>query len=313
SVYIEDIFSYVNQILIDIAIRTCYGEAAKKDPAFLSSINLLLSQNVSYGERCINDLLKFRIFNKKSNIEKAKCYLRDFTVFNFLLFYLYSKQCLADFILKNQLKYNISNDIFYTSLPSYFYLFVTLLGYKLSNFLIDISLNPTEFKKLEAEQKAIIVEHQKTITAKHLNKMVQLDAAIAESVRLGNSKLSMKEALHDVFLSNGIFVPKGSIVQFNTISYDRSHQIFNKHPHDFIPERHFELGTKLGETSPTNLVWGYERTCPYRNYCANIMKLFVANLIRGYTVSQGNGPPISTGLRLKGVEFGLMLMLRRIQ
>ncbi|PVV02730.1 hypothetical protein BB560_002808 [Smittium megazygosporum] len=190
---------------------------------------------------------------------------------------------------ENQEELAIPNDAFYTSIPTYFYLFVTLLGYAFSNFLVDISLSKQIFQKLENEQRMIMERHARMITIEQLDEMVYLDAALTESLRLGNNKMSIKEALCDIFLPNGVFIPKKSLVQFNTISHNRSASTFNGHPHEFIPERHPELGTKLDVTSKTNLVWGLGSSeCPYRRYCAIVMKLFAATLIRSYKISQGN-------------------------
>ncbi|PVV03119.1 hypothetical protein BB560_002409 [Smittium megazygosporum] len=61
-----------------------------------------------------------------------------------------------------------------------------------------------------------------------------------EYVFIENISEYIKQILTDI-----VFVPKGSLAKFNTLTQNRSSQIFKKRPHDFIPERHFKLGTKL--------------------------------------------------------------------
>ncbi|PVV01037.1 hypothetical protein BB560_004560 [Smittium megazygosporum] len=287
-VYINNVFDYINQILIDIAVRQCYGESAAKDPYFLDSIFSLFESEVSFGEKAILSLLKFSVFNRKSKSDRARDFLRDFVLKGRLK--KMSKKTIGDnyslvnIILKNQVKINISDDIFYTALPDYLILFVTLLGDKLPNFLIDISLDPTVFKKLEIEQKKIMAKYGKRITISCLNEMVYLDAAILESIRLG---ITMKESQCDFFLPNGVFVPKGSFVKFNNITHNRTSPAFKMQPHNYIPERHFKIGTKLGVISENNLMWGLGKGCPYRKYCEYFLKLFASTLIRNYKISQG--------------------------
>ncbi|PVV05203.1 hypothetical protein BB560_000282 [Smittium megazygosporum] len=276
SVFIEDAFSY----------------ASKKDPEFLNSLMLLLQSDISFGEKYMGSLRKFRIFNIKSKSEIAREFLRDFVLkgqFQALNEDSFEEnECLAYILLKNQEKFSIPDNVFYTALPSYLYLFITLHGYALSNFLIDISLNPYVFKQLEKEQKKIISKYGEKITTKSLNQMVYLDAAITESFRLGSNNMSMKQSLQDIILPNGVFMPKASFVKFNSITHNRSSEIFKNQPHDFIPERHFFLGNKLNKISITNLTWGLGRECPYRKLCSATLKLFSAILIRNYRISQND-------------------------
>ncbi|PVU85919.1 hypothetical protein BB560_006858, partial [Smittium megazygosporum] len=248
-VFIENIFTYINQILVDIAIRQCYGESAKNDSKFLSLIMLLLGQRFFFGEKYLNELLRFRLFSIRQESDIAREYLKGFvTKGTFKKLIEGSKDenhCFVNLILKNQKELDIPDDIFYTSLPDYLYLFVTLIGVKLSNFLVDVSLNPLVCEKLEIEQKSIIAHYGKEITMRHLDKMVYLDAAITESLRLSNNKMPMKEALCDIYLPNGVFVPRSSFCGYSNLARSRSSKLFLDDPHDFIPERHLKLGTKL--------------------------------------------------------------------
>ncbi|PVV00941.1 hypothetical protein BB560_004658, partial [Smittium megazygosporum] len=291
-VFVEDAFQYFRNISIDIAIRQCYGEVAKSDPDFCNAIELLLNQYLSYGEKYINNLLKFKFFKRKTNYSKGSKYLGDFVLkgkFEELNRNSFDEnECIASLLLKNQQELEIPNHIFYTSLPNYFYLSVINIGNQLANFFIDASLNPILFRKLETEQRKIIAKHGNVLTIKHLDKMVYLDAAITETLRFSTNIISMKESLCDIYLPNGVLISRGSFTKLNTINYNRSSDIFLNHPHDYIPERHFTLGTKLNETSKTNLAWGLGRQCPYKKYVSVFMKLFIATVIRKYEVSQGN-------------------------
>ncbi|PVU86079.1 hypothetical protein BB560_006819 [Smittium megazygosporum] len=260
-VFIEDIFDYMNQILADIVLKQCYGEGSLNDPKLFDSVMRLLEKKIAYGEKYLGDLFESRIINEKTNSDKAREYLRDF-------------------VLKGKFK-KMNRDIIDRD---------HLIGDRLSNFLIDISLDPRVFKKLENEQRAIIANHGHEISISCLDKMIYLDAAIIESLRLSSNAMTMKEAQYDIFLPNRVFIPKGSLVKLNNINYFRSTQIFDLYPHDFIPERHFKLGTKLDAISKTNLSWGLGRVCPYKEYCAKFMKMFTATLIRSYKVSQGEQP-----------------------
>ncbi|PVV00329.1 hypothetical protein BB560_005295, partial [Smittium megazygosporum] len=256
-VFIENIFEYIRQILIDMAIRHCYGEKAKSNPIFVNNILLLLNQKVSYRGKHMSKKLKFR----QSNSDISREYLSNFVINgeykNLNSNIMDENDSIVNTILKNQKEFDIPNDIFYSTIPSYITLFVILLEHAFSSFLIDISLCPRVFKKLANEQRRIMDNHGKIISTEHLDKMAYLDAAIVESFRLSNSQTFMKQASCDIFLPNGVLLHKGSFVKFNCVTYDRSPELFKDYPHDFIPERHFKLGTKLDVTSKTNLIWGF--------------------------------------------------------
>ncbi|PVV03542.1 hypothetical protein BB560_001976 [Smittium megazygosporum] len=317
-IFIENIFEHVREILIDIAVSHCYGESSKNNPEFMNSILQLLKEILTYGEKSINDLLKFR----NSDYDKAKMILGDFVRKGEFQKInennTNQRDCLVNFILQEKGKGSISDDIFYSAIPEYVYLFVVLNGNAISNFLIDISLDPQVFEKLEAEQRNIISENGKKITTECLDMMVYLDAAIIESIRLSNNKMSIRESTAAIFLPNGVLMPRNSIVQFNCLSHNRSNEIYRNHPHYYIPERHFSLGTKFDVTSKTNMVWGLGRVCPYQNFCARFIKLFGASFIRNYEISQGetnqaishDGDSIPTGYWFKGV--GEHFILSRI-
>ncbi|PVV01896.1 hypothetical protein BB560_003667 [Smittium megazygosporum] len=128
-------------------------------------------------------------FENDSDI--AREYLRDFVVkgrFQELNKDITNKDfCLASIILHDQEKLDVPDDIFFTSLPGYFYLFVSILGFTITNFLIDVSLNPHVLKKLELEQKKIMAKYGKKLTVRRLDEMVYLDAALSETLRLGTN------------------------------------------------------------------------------------------------------------------------------
>ncbi|PVU84872.1 hypothetical protein BB560_007247, partial [Smittium megazygosporum] len=237
--------------------------AAKRDPGFCNAVDLLLNQPLSFGEKDMNRLLTFRLFKIKTNYDRGREYLRDFVVkgkFQELnKDSLDENECLVSLLLRNQEELEISYDIFYTSLPNHLYLSVIAIVGRLANFFIDISLNRVVFKKLENEQRAIIAKYGNVIKTNHLDKMVYLDAAITETLRFSINTISMKQSLCDIYLPNGVLLPKGSFAKFNAITYSRSSDIFLNHPHDYIPERHFILGTKLNKASKTNLIWGLGR------------------------------------------------------
>ncbi|PVV03438.1 hypothetical protein BB560_002078 [Smittium megazygosporum] len=255
-VFIEDIFDYINQILVDIAINQCYGEACMNDPDFFNSVMCLLDKQIAFGERNLSDSLKFRLFDIKMDFDRAREYLKDFVLKGKLQ--IMNKNItdedhiIVNLILQYQKELNIHDSIFFSALPSYLNLFVNLIGDKISNFLVDISLDPRVFKKLENEQRSIVAKYGDSISIRLLDKMVYLDAAIVESIRLSSNIFGMRETQCDIFTPNGVFIPKGSFAVSNT-----------------------------------NLSWGLGRECPYKDYCAKVMKMFAAIIIRGYEVSQG--------------------------
>ncbi|PVU94312.1 hypothetical protein BB560_005951, partial [Smittium megazygosporum] len=285
---INEKISEDNELFLESAIRRYYGETAKNDPDFCKAVEQLLNQSLSYGEKCINQLLKFR----KLNYKNGRDYLRDFVIkgkFQELNKNTFDEnECITSVLLQNQEELGIPNDIFYTSLPNHFYLYVFNIGNQLANFFIDVSLNPNVFKKLEHEQREIMKMYGNEITINLLDKMIYLDAAITETIRFGSSIMSMKQASCNIYLPNGVLVSKGSLTKFNVLSYNRSSDIFLNLQHDYIPERHIKLGTKLDEASKTNLAWGLGRQCPYKKYVSVFMKLFTSTIIRSYEVSQRN-------------------------
>ncbi|PVV03338.1 hypothetical protein BB560_002195 [Smittium megazygosporum] len=286
SVHIKNIYSYFHEIFTEIAIY----ENLRYD-AIYNSMNNIATQSMSFGEISLQRMLKLRFFDNLSHLEKTRKILYNY------IFKGSSKQpnrhimdgngCVAKFILKNQAFFDIPDFIFKSALPDYINTFISFIGTKMSNLIMDISLYPNVRKELEAEQRSLIKKYGRSITSKQIDEMVYLDAAITESLRLGTNN-PMKEAICDSYLPNGAFVQKSSLVKFTTISYNRSSEIYGRDPHCYIPERHFELGTKLEESSLTNIAWGLGRPCPYRQYCARYMKYFAALFIRLYNITQGS-------------------------
>ncbi|OMJ13982.1 hypothetical protein AYI69_g8778, partial [Smittium culicis] len=78
--------------------------------------------------------------------------------------------------------------------------------------------------------------------------MDYLDSTIHESLRLSCPAI----------LSNGVFLPKNSLISFNGFLYSRSKKKYGLLANEFNPERSHTSKSKPSVKEPISPVWGFK-------------------------------------------------------
>jgi cytochrome P450 len=154
-------------------------------------------------------------------------------------------------------------------------------------------------KELRAEIRQVLEEEEGEWNMRGLNKMVKLDSAIKESMRISSfsTRVCNRKVLHPdgVTLKNGLFLPHGSTVGVPQWALHHDPAIYSD-PYIYNPLRfynqransHQEQDTRsLVSASPEFLAWGLGRhACPGRFFAAAEMKLILADILLNYDVHQ---------------------------
>ncbi|KAH8820224.1 cytochrome P450 [Xylogone sp. PMI_703] len=133
-------------------------------------------------------------------------------------------------------------------------------------------------------------------TMRSLSKMVKVDSAIRESMRLssfGTRGCTRKVVTKSgITLSNGLHVPYGATITAPQWSIHRDETIYSQ-ADEYLPYRYVNTKQRqesgftesLATTSATHLAFGHGRhACPGRHFAAAEMKLILAYLLMNYDV-----------------------------
>ncbi|OSC97933.1 cytochrome P450 [Trametes coccinea BRFM310] len=159
--------------------------------------------------------------------------------------------------------------------------------------LYNLAANPQYIQPLREEVERIIAEEGWTKTS--LGKMYKVDSFLKESMRLADGSLLnvFRKALKDVTLSDGTFIPRGTLVCAAAMTAHRDGTRYPE-PDTFDPFRFarmreggVEAATKhqLVNTSVDFLTFSHgKHACPGRFFAANELKTMLAYLVLNYDV-----------------------------
>ncbi|KAF3334272.1 cytochrome P450 86B1-like protein [Carex littledalei] len=123
-------------------------------------------------------------------------------------------------------------------------------------------------------------------TAEELKKMVYLQAAISEALRLYPPvPLDFKEVLEDDVLPDGTFVKEGARVIYSMYSMARMEGIWGKDCKEFKPERWLRDGKCINESASKYVVFNAgPRLCIGKKFAYMQMKMVAASILLRYHV-----------------------------
>ncbi|KAK8476128.1 hypothetical protein V6N13_102278 [Hibiscus sabdariffa] len=182
-----------------------------------------------------------------------------------------------------------------------------------------IQRNPDVESKILAEIHEMLGGHTRcnndtrAFTEEGLKKMVYLQAALSESLRLYPSvPIEMKQVQEDDVFPNGTRVTKGAQVFHNIFSMGRVESIWGNDCLEFKPERWIEDGKFVSANQFKYPVFNAgPRLCLGKNFAYTPMKLVAASLLLSYSVRVIEGhsvvPKLTTTLYMKN---GLMVTLK---
>ncbi|KAJ3488343.1 hypothetical protein NLI96_g2934 [Meripilus lineatus] len=168
--------------------------------------------------------------------------------------------------------------------------------------LYHLAANPEYILPIREEIEAITTQDGWTKAA--MNKLRKLDSLMKESQRLNgiNATSVMRKAKQDLTLSNGTFIPEGTICVAEALSTHTDENNYTN-PDVFDPFRFSDMREEDGEgtkhqfvsTSTDYIPFGHGRhACPGRFFAANELKAMMAHILVSYDVmfeNKGVRPP----------------------
>ncbi|KAJ6689109.1 hypothetical protein OIU85_005508 [Salix viminalis] len=155
-------------------------------------------------------------------------------------------------------------------------------------------------------------ENEVIFTKEELNKMVYLQAALSESLRLYPSvPIEVKEVAEDDVLPDGSIVKKGARVFYCVFSMGRMDSIWGEDCMEFKPERWIKDGKFVSENQFKYAVFNAgPRLCLGKKFAYLQMKMVAASILLRYSIKVVEGhdavPKMTTTLYMKN---GLLVTL----
>ncbi|XP_021746765.1 cytochrome P450 86B1-like [Chenopodium quinoa] len=141
--------------------------------------------------------------------------------------------------------------------------------------------------------------------AEELDKMVYLQAALSESLRLYPSvPIDFKQAKEDDVFPDGMKIPKGHRVLYHVYAMGRLKSIWGEDSSEFKPERWFKDGEFVSENQFRYVVFNAgPRLCVGKKFAYTQMKMVAASILLRYKVKVVEGqvitPKVTTTLYMK--------------
>ncbi|KAH9837367.1 cytochrome P450 [Rhodofomes roseus] len=159
--------------------------------------------------------------------------------------------------------------------------------------LFHLAANPVYIQPLREEAERVL-QAEGGWSKAALGRMTKIDSFLKESQRAnGVAGISIfRRAMKDVTLSDGTYIPKGTILAAATTSTHHDERNY-ENPDVFDPLRYSRLRERENEstkhhyvsTSAKDIGFGHgKHACPGRFFAANELKLMMANLVLKYDV-----------------------------
>ncbi|KAG6329984.1 hypothetical protein ID866_9105 [Astraeus odoratus] len=172
--------------------------------------------------------------------------------------------------------------------------------------LYHLAVNPQFAKSLREEVEAVVEEDGWTKEA--LGKMRRVDSFLKETLRHEGIGLVTTErlALRDITLSDGTFLPKGTLTQIATSNIHHDPDVYDN-ADVFEPFRFADLaddgeGNKhqIVSVNSASLAFGYGKVaCPGRFFVAIVLKMMLAHTVLSFDVKVDE-----SGLHPKNLVIG---------
>ncbi|PVU93753.1 hypothetical protein BB561_003055 [Smittium simulii] len=167
--------------------------------------------------------------------------------------------------------------------------------HRIHNILVNISSQPLVAAILINEQQKIIKVFGNSISMDAIAQMHYLDDFIQESMfRSAPASYLHRKIENTVILSNGIKIPKGSLLSINHFSKFNYNEETDYNLQKFIPQLNSKNITESENSCFDNMIYGYGNgKCPYSKYANAQMMTIISIIIRNYIITdndEGNKP-----------------------
>lgn len=153
----------------------------------------------------------------------------------------------------------------------------------------DLLAHPQFFSEIRQEQSEIMdAKGSREVTFEQIEMMPKLDSALRESMRHRASRPEhFRMASEDVALPNGLIIPKGSLMAVDMASIHFS----TKEHEEYQPFRFVGTNTHSSQLTRDFLLFGAgKHACPGRLYATQVIKSFIATLLRSYKIHTKDNP-----------------------
>ncbi|EXB82479.1 Cytochrome P450 [Morus notabilis] len=163
----------------------------------------------------------------------------------------------------------------------------------------------SEINDIVSSRREINDTNETVFTVDELKKMVYLQAALSEALRLYPPvPIDIKEVVNDDVFPDGTDVKKGARVLYCIFSMARMESIWGKDCLDFKPERWIQNGQFVAENQFKYAVFnGGPRLCLGKSFAYKQMKMVAASILMRYEVKVVEGqrivPKVTTTLYMK--------------
>ncbi|KXN64579.1 cytochrome P450, partial [Conidiobolus coronatus NRRL 28638] len=157
----------------------------------------------------------------------------------------------------------------------------------------DMVTYPEYYNELYEEQLEVEKEFGDVINAEAVSKMVKLNSFIRESMRFRLAGVTnFRFNKNDWTLTNGITIPKGSLMGVDAFSLHFDNELQDGSPYEFKPFRHAANGKLATKVEPQNIAFGLgQHACPGRFLAIQEISTILSVIIRNYKVSTQDGKP----------------------
>jgi cytochrome P450 len=157
----------------------------------------------------------------------------------------------------------------------------------------DMVTYPEYYNELYEEQLELKKEFGDFINAETVSKMTKLNSFIRESMRFrlaGVTNFRVNKT--NWTLSNGITIPKGSLMAVDAFSLHFDNELQDGSPYEFKPFRHADNGKLATKVEPQNISFGLgQHACPGRFLAIQEISTILSVIIRNYKFSTQDGKP----------------------
>ncbi|CCL98070.1 uncharacterized protein FIBRA_00064 [Fibroporia radiculosa] len=165
-------------------------------------------------------------------------------------------------------------------------------SHSITHALYHLAANPEYVQPLREEAEFIIKEHGWTKAA--MGKMRKLDSFMRESQRLNGitSLTVMRQVLQSITLSDGTYIPAGTIISASARSTHDDKQLYDR-ADEFDPFRFSDMREGDSEglkhqyvtTSPEYVAFGHgKHACPGRFFAVNELKVMMVYMLLNFDI-----------------------------
>ncbi|PVV00244.1 hypothetical protein BB560_005380 [Smittium megazygosporum] len=273
KVYIPDLIEFVVSVIGENACLRVLGDELAKDKKVRTIIERTTRQTflirfsklrpIKYLRHIYRNRMQIRSIGKMADILKNELQLNDGSIKS-------PTNMNALWIILNQKAVSIRRNPFRLSwvLMNLIRCMVSISCTRIANVLVNISSDASSSQELINEQAVLISNYGRDITYPLLPKMKRLIWFVKRALLESSPASCMhRKVEHDMYLSNGMVLSKGSIVSLDLFSHYHKEKLYDSN------------------INYDDLLWGFgESRCSFSEYSFAQIMAFTAIMIRNFSM-----------------------------